>query len=393
MTEEITTTSWFTRLKDAFIGILVGIALIIAAIVLIFWNEGHSLHTAQSLEQTRKVLTPIPPAPLNNQNNLKVVYLSGLATTNDKLTDSLLGITVTAINLQRTVEMYQWQEKTETKTEKQIGGSEKQIKTYTYNKIWSAHLIDSTQFHEQDGHQNPSTMPIQSQSQYASKVTVGDFLLPSDLIRQINVSQPVNLAQANQESLKTQFNKPISLSDNQLYLGQSSQSPATGDMRITVTAVYPQNVSIIAQQTGNTLQPYHAPAGEDIMLLSTGQQSSDQMIDEAKSQNKLMAWILRAVALAMLIIGFALILNPLVVLADVLPFLGSIVGFGTGLIAFLCGASIWLIVTAIAWFTIRPLVSIGLLLIMVIGWFAVAKMKGTRTSTQAVMKGTSIGKE
>ncbi len=391
MSEEITTTSWFTRLKDALIGILIGIALIIAAIVLIFWNEGHSLHTAQSLEQTRKAVTSISSTPINNQNNLKVVYFSSLATTNDKLVDSLLGITVTAINLHRKVEMYQWQEKIETKTEKQIGGSEKQIRTYTYNKIWSDHLINSSQFHDQDGHQNPSTMPIQSQLQYANKVTVGDFILPSDLIRQINMSQPVSLAQVNQDALKAQLNKPIHLSENELYLGQSSQTPVTGDIRITVTAVYPQVVSIIAQQTGNTLQPYHAPAGEDIMLLSTGQHSSDQMIDEAKSQNKLITWLLRAVALAMLIIGFSLILNPLVVLADVLPFLGSIVGFGTGLIAFLCGVSVWLIATAIAWFTIRPLVSIGLLLIMVISWFAIAKMRGTQKSPP-VMKETSLRK-
>lgn len=113
MTEEITTTSWLTRLKDAFIGILVGLALIIGAIVLVFWNEGHSLHTAQSLEQARKVLISVPDAPINNQNNLKVVYLTDLATTKDKLEDSLLGITVNAIHLNRKAEMYQWREKTE----------------------------------------------------------------------------------------------------------------------------------------------------------------------------------------------------------------------------------------------------------------------------------------
>ncbi|CEG58107.1 TMEM43 family protein [Legionella fallonii] len=392
MTEEITTTSWFTRLKNALIGILVGIALIIGAIVLIFWNEGHSLHTAQSLEQTRKAVTPVAKAPINNQNNLKVVYLSGLATTNDKLVDPLLGITVTAINLDRKVEMYQWQEHSETKTEKQIGGSEKQTKTYTYNKVWSNHLIDSSTFHDQAGHQNPTSMSIQSQLQYATKVTLGDFILPGELIRQINVSQPVNLAQVNQESLKSQSNKPVQLSNSELYLGQNSQTPETGDLRIAVTAAYPQDVSIIAQQTGNTLQPYHAPAGEDIMLLSTGQHSSDQMIDDAKAQNKLMTWVLRAVALAMLIIGFSLIMNPLVVLADVLPFLGSIVGFGTGLISFLCGASVWLIATAIAWFTIRPFVSIGLLLIMVIGWFTLVKTRKASIPPEPATQGASLRK-
>lgn len=381
MTEEVTTRSWWTRIKDAFIGILIGIGLIIGAIVLIFWNERHSLHTAQSLEQAHKVLISVPNSPINSQNNLKVVYLSGLATTQDKLTDSLLGITVNAINLNRKVEMYQWEEKTETKTESQIGGSEKQTKTYNYNKKWSSSLIDSSNFKNPQGHQNPATMPIQSLQQYAQKVTVGDFVLPDTLIQQINVSQAVDLSKANNESLQKQFNKPVQWINNELYLGQDPQNPQTGDMRINLTAAYPQNVSIIAQQTGNTLQAYLAPAGETILLLSTGQQSADQMIEHAQSQNTMIAWILRLVSLVMLIGGFSLILNPIVVLADVLPFLGSIVGFGTGIISFICGLSVWIIATAIAWFATRPLISITLIAAVIIVGYVLIKMRANKTQT------------
>lgn len=379
MTEETTTTSWFTRLKDAFIGILVGIGMIIGAIVLVFWNEGHSLHTAQSLDQTKKAVIAVPNSPLNTQNNLKVVYLSGLATTKDKLEDNLLGITLNAINLNRKVEMYQWQEKKETKTESQMGGSEKQTTTYTYDQTWSDKLIDSSNFKNPQGHQNPTSMPIQSQQQYAKTVTVGDFLLPDTLIVQINVRQPVDLAKVNQESLKTQYNKPVTLTNNELYLGQNPQSPQPGDLRINLTVAYPQDVSIIAQQSGNTLQPYLAPAGESIMLLSTGQHSSDQMIGEAQSQNSLMAWGLRLLSLALLIIGFSLIMKPVVILADVLPFLGSIVGFGTGLIAFVCGLSVWLLVTAIAWFATRPLMSVGLLALLVLVWYGLSQLRAKKT--------------
>jgi hypothetical protein len=380
MTEEITTRSWWSRIKDAFIGILIGIGLIIGAIALIFWNERHSLHTAQSLEQAHKVLISIPNAPINNQNNLKVVYLSGLATTNDKLEDSTLGVTVNAINLNRQVEMYQWQEKTETKTESQMGGSEKQTKTYTYNMTWSSSLINSGNFKNPAGHQNPEKMPMQSLQQYAKTVTLGDFSLPDELVRQINVSEPVDLSSINKEALKSQYNKSVNLVNNELYLGQDSQNPQPGDIRINLTAAYPQIVSIIAQQTGKTLQAFVAPAGESVFLLSTGQQSADQMIEQAQSQNKMMAWILRLVSLLMLIGGFSLILNPLVVLADVLPFLGSIVGFGTGFISFICGLGIWIIATAIAWFATRPLLSIGLIALVIIAGYLIVKMKAKKVT-------------
>lgn len=379
MTEEITTRSWWSRIKDAFVGILIGIGLIIGAIVLIFWNEQHSLHTAQSLEQAHKILISVPSSPINSQNNLKVVYLNGLATTKDQLKDSLLDVSVNAINLNRQVEMYQWEEKTETKTESQMGGSEKQTKTYSYNKIWSSSLINSAQFKNPQGHQNPESMPIQSVQQYAQSVTLGDFTLPYELVKQINVSQPVDLSKVNKETLKSQYDKPVHLINNELYLGQNPETPQPGDIRINLTAAYPQTVSIIAQQTGTTLQAFLAPAGEPVFLLSTGQHSSDQMIEDAQSQNKMIAWILRLVSLIMLIGGFSLILNPLVVLADVLPFLGSIVGFGTGFIAFICGLSVWLVTTAIAWFATRPLVSIGLIIAVVVIGYLLVSMRAKKT--------------
>ncbi|PWY55476.1 hypothetical protein DGG96_11905 [Legionella qingyii] len=373
--EEITTTSWFSRLKEALLGIFIGIALIIGAIVLVFWNEQHSLHMAQSLAQTKNILIAVPNAPINKQNNLKVIYLSGLATTKDHLEDSLLGITVNAISLNRKVEMYQWKQKTETRTESQLGGSEKHITTYSYDKVWSERLIDSSNFKTPEGHQNPKSMPIQSQVHFAKTVTVGDFLLPDTLVKQIDISQPINLAQVNQEALKNQFNKPVTLINNELYLGQDGQSPQLGDIRINLTAVEPQTVSIIAQQIGDTLQEYRAPAGQSVILLSTGQHSPDEMIAQAESQNTLLAWVLRLFSLLLFIGGFSLIMKPLVIMADVVPFIGAVVGFGTGFVAFLLGFSVWLVATAIAWFATRPLMSIGLLIIAVIGSYILILLK------------------
>ncbi|KTC98652.1 TMEM43 family protein [Legionella erythra] len=380
MTEEITTRSWGSRLKDALVGILIGIVLIVAAIALSFWNESHSLHTAQSLEQAQKVLVSVPNAPIDEKNNMKVVYLSGEAATEDKLTDSVLGITVTAIRLNRQVEMYQWQEKTETRTESQMGGSERTVKTYTYNKTWSDSVIDSSRFKEPQGHQNPSSMPIQPQQQYAKQVKVGDFSLPESLITQIDVSKPIDLKPVNADALKNQYNKPVHVNGDQIYLGQDPQNPAPGDLRINLNAVYPQTVSIVAQQTGNTLQPYLAPAGETVLLLVTGQQSPEQMFKQAQSENTMLAWILRGVTLLMLIGGFSLILNPLVVLADVLPFLGTLVGFGTGFVAFLLGLSVWIIITAIAWFATRPLMSVGLIVLLVVGAYLLIKARAKKAA-------------
>jgi hypothetical protein len=57
-------------------------------------------------------------------------------------------------------------------------------------------------------------------------------------------------------------------------------------------------------------------------------------------------------------LGIVLIFKPLVVLADVLPFLGDLAGMGTGLIAFLLATPGTLVVVALAWIYYRPLLGL-----------------------------------
>lgn len=365
MVQEITTKSWGSRILGALFGIIAGIALIIGAFCLIGWNEGHALHTAQSLQQASAVVVSVPNTPIDEKNNMHVVYFSGEATTDDVLKDSLFNVSEKALQLHRQVEMYQWQENVETTTEKKVGGSEQETKTYTYENVWSTQLIPSDKFKEQAGHKNPSTMPLKSTTQYAKKVTVGDFKLPLDLVKQIDESTAVSLDKTDLPALKSKFNKDVKQQGDGLYVGNNSDSPEVGDLRITISAVLPQVVSVLAQQTGSTVEPYMAPAGQPVSLIEVGQVSPQQMIHDAAMQNKMMTWIWRLVSLAMMIFGFALIMNPIAVLADVIPFVGSLVGAGIGLVSFVIGLCLWAIAIAIAWFAVRPLWAIGLIIFAV----------------------------
>src|SRR6266568_4419494 len=103
MAQEVTTTSWGKRIINAFWGALFGIVLILGAFFLIFWNESNGLHTAKALEQTEKVLISVPNKPIDSNNNMRVIYTSGLATTEDILTDTLLHVSEKAIQLNRKI--------------------------------------------------------------------------------------------------------------------------------------------------------------------------------------------------------------------------------------------------------------------------------------------------
>lgn len=62
-------------------------------------------------------------------------------------------------------------------------------------------------------------------------------------------------------------------------------------------------------------------------------------------------------------VGIGLILRPLAVLSDVVPFLGGLVGFGIAIIALLVAGALSLVTISIAWLFYRPLLGITLLVI------------------------------
>jgi hypothetical protein len=70
------------------------------------------------------------------------------------------------------------------------------------------------------------------------------------------------------------------------------------------------------------------------------------------------------------------------VLADVIPFVGSLVGAGTGLASFLLAAMGSFVTIAIAWVFYRPVLGIALLLVAAGVGFVLAK---------AITKGKAVG--
>ncbi|MBQ7694780.1 MAG: hypothetical protein IJT50_06615, partial [Lentisphaeria bacterium] len=181
---EVTEESWGSRLGGAFKGILTGIILFIVAIPLLFWNEGRAVRRAEVLEKGASQVISVKSDKILPANEGKLIHTSGMLVTNDTLSDTAFGISAKGIRLERKVEMYQWKERSSTKSEKQLGGSVKKTTVYTYEKGWSSSLIDSSNFKEA-GHNNPGAFPFESQEWYASDVKLGAFTLSKDLIRRV----------------------------------------------------------------------------------------------------------------------------------------------------------------------------------------------------------------
>ena len=181
---EVTEESWFSRLGGAFKGIFTGIILFILAFPVLFWNEGRAVRRAKALEMGASAVVSVPTDKIQPSNEGKLVHVSGMLLTDDTLTDSQFGITIKGSKLTRKVEMFQWKEKTSTKSEKQLGGSVKKTTVYTYEKGWSSSVIDSSRFKEA-GHNNPGAFPFESRKWYAGNVKLGAFTLAKNQIERI----------------------------------------------------------------------------------------------------------------------------------------------------------------------------------------------------------------
>ena len=145
---EVSYQSWFSRIGGAFSGMLVGLFLFVVAFPILFWNEGRAVHRAQDLDEGQKNAETVDVAVIDPAKEGKLVFASGTATTDDTLRDPMFGITTKgALRLKRVVEMYLWKETEQTETKKNIGGGETTTKTYSYSKIWSTDVINSSVFH------------------------------------------------------------------------------------------------------------------------------------------------------------------------------------------------------------------------------------------------------
>lgn len=383
----VTHQSWGSRLGQSFKGILAGLALFLLAFPLLFWNEGRTVHRAKALAEGEAACVESPAEP-DPALEGKLVHLTAEAVSDETLTDDLFGVSAQAIRLQRTVEMYQWEQHSSTTTKKNLGGSTDTTTTYSYRQAWSDTPVDSSSFHNPNGHHNPP-MPFEGESVQASAVRVGGFDLADSLANSIGGERPLPLGNGVTPRIPDGY--VSALSGNILLLRPGTDTnavpdiataPRIGDLRITFHIVPNHEVSVVAKQTGSHLGPYTAKTGK-VSLLADGARTAEEMFSAAKSANKMIAWLLRLAGFLMMLAGVRMVLGPLETLADVVPFVGRIVGFGTGLVAALVAVPCTLVTIAVAWIAYRPVLGIALLVAAVAATVLLARRGRAKTAAPA----------
>jgi len=372
---ETTYTGYGQNIGNSFKGIFLGIIFLIGSVILLWWNEGRSVEQATALKEMQEKIVTLPDTSYNGQYENQAVLIQGKVIPLEGLFDPEFGVKSDGLILSKSVEMYQWNEKSNSTSQDKVGGGTETVTTYDYVKEWSSSQIDSSSFKRSMGHQNP--MMTRKGAYYVSPAQMGDFSLDKTMVSHIGAY----------ESYAGLASMPDYIGDAKnyksfLYLGINPQIPMIGDMKITYLYAPSAIYTYAAKEQGKSLVPYVTDNGKSFVFVRNGKVDSMTIFKEELDANSMMTWILRGVGLLVMFFGFTMIMGPLATLAKVIPMLGSLVGGVTSIVAGALTLILGSIIISLAWFSSRPLMSLAIIVVGVGIAFALGKLG--KKSVQAV---------
>lgn len=414
MADTYTTTT--VRQRQGFIGKLqnscaalcFGLILLLIAPVMLWWNESNVVQQYEALHEVEKAVVEAPDKLSTSLNGKLIHYNGDISLPSGGAADRDFGIAVPgALRLARISEAYQTVEHSSSRTRKDSNGNEVVDTTYSYSNEWRSALVPSSSFH------NPAKQRVNRHAwlipplvSTAREARLGPYKLSQEVIRNLgkeaevdmrdpkvskladaissgSISRfalgepqdgPVKVARALVPALQQGSTggslaniDSLSYHGGKLYTG-NALAPAVNDNRVFFTASAPTSASVLGKQsrTGEIVA-WEASNGRSILLYAEGDRSPRQLIAQAKSEADTLLWALRGAGLLLLILAYALLLQPAVALMGSVPLIGGILGSvascGACLASVLAGLTTTLLVVAVAWLWARPALSIALLLL------------------------------
>ncbi|MBU8877197.1 TMEM43 family protein [Reyranella sp. MMS21-HV4-11] len=96
---EVTNTSWFARLGQAIVGVLIGFVLIAVSIGVLFWNEGRAIRTAQGLSEGAGIVRSVAADRVDPSNNGRLIHVSGMLSTAGPVADPDFALRVRGVRI------------------------------------------------------------------------------------------------------------------------------------------------------------------------------------------------------------------------------------------------------------------------------------------------------
>ncbi len=335
------------RVGNAFKGVLGGFIFILIGVVLLWWNEGNNVRNLKTTAEMDDIVVDVPSDKVDPANEGKLIATHGEVINEEEMIDSTFNVKVKTPLMKRIVEVYQWDEDSDT--------DEDGNTTYSYKKVWDTDIIDSGNFHDKNK-VNPKSKPYEDETYSSKDVKVGAFSLSDKQISSLSTN-----ANYTEFDIATVEKLKLSASGKYLTTSKNLDSPAIGDVRISFVYNNSNTLSVLAVQSGNSFVDFVSKAGKTANRVMDGDHSGHDMINQIKKENNFLKWILRFLGAILIMGGIGAILKPISAVTSYIPLLGNVVGAAVGLISMLLGLAISFVVIAIAWVRFRPVLGISLL--------------------------------
>jgi hypothetical protein len=364
---EISTKSWGTRIVHSIKGMFVGFLMFIVSFGVLYYNEGRV--DVSKIAKNAIEIEAVSPAPM--EANQQLISTTRTLKSDEKIGDIFLQ-EGNYIAIERHVEMYSWQEETQSESEINTGGSETTTTTYTYKKNWTHDPENSSNFRHPEEHRNPP-MTLNGSSIKVKNATIGiydvdmnEIILPSKIDIQLNNDNVI-------------LNNDLKLANNQyLFQGNNTISdPEVGDIRVSYSVIQnPIDTATIFGKldiTNKKISPYSAEKNTRLYRIFEG--NRDTAISTMQTEYTILTWVLRGVGFILMWLGLMALFGPISIFLDVLPIFGSISRVGIGLITFLISV-VLSIVTILISMIVQNIITVGIVVLsFIIGIIGYVKNK------------------
>jgi hypothetical protein len=190
------------RIKDAAIGFLVGIVLFFGSFFFAFAIERFAVQKWLITGRAQKACVPnVSSSAVNSNLNRRVIHTTGKLSAEDSAKDSELNFSPDqkAVVLRRNVEILHWREERIT---------EKESTTYKYHLEWTEKDIDSSDFKEKAGHENPHRSISLKSKTFHAVTHLGAYKLSAQCLDKLKRWHVSELTAANTAGLSPLITQP-----------------------------------------------------------------------------------------------------------------------------------------------------------------------------------------
>ena len=357
------TTKWYgSRIMDSIKGIIFWFILFIASFFVLWMNEW-----SVDLSEIAKTSTEVSSETINTANEWVFISITWEITSAEEIWDNLYLKPGNYISIYRDVEMFSWEESTETETKTNVWWSETTTTKYNYNKVWTSSPSNSSSFEISDWHNNPGKA-LDSTSNTVKKWNIWAFNLDTQAIR-LPGNSPIVLTKDN-TILEDTNTGAIALINWYLFQWKGSISnPEVWDIRISYSALNDwTNITAMWKQTAENIRSFSDKDWNTIYRVFHGTRS--EAISTLRTEYLFMLWGLRILWFVLMWAWLSMLLWPISVLLDVLPIAWSLSRWIIWIITFVIAAilSIITIVISMIFHNIYALI-----IVVTITWFFLYK--------------------